>query len=100
MLALYASWFMESLRQNEKTRFEEGFDQAPNLSGIVMLPFVTRIIARKLGNDPEGRKGRRPSILVLLYLCLVALPELDDVSIFHSIKVFYCDLYKIEALLV
>ena len=116
-LALYASWFKESLRQNGKTRFEEGFDQAPNLSRIVMLPFVTRIIARKLGNDPEGRGQEAiylgPSLLVPGGIVTMSLktfrisvkysfkprekmPELDDVSLFHSIKVFYGDLYKIE----
>ena len=42
-------------------------------------------------------EGKMPSILVILsFKPREKMPELDDVSLFHSIKVFYGDLYKIE----
>lgn len=108
----------ESLRKNGKTRFEEGYDVVPNLSEIVMLPFATSIIVRRIGSDPNGRGHEalylQPSLLVpggIVTLSLQTLrvsvkysfkprehlPELDDLSLYHSINVFYGDLYKIEA---
>lgn len=55
MLAVITSNMKESKLCNGKTRFEEGTGEIFNLSYIVLLPFATPLIAKKLVNNNDGR---------------------------------------------
>ena len=109
-LAVIASNARESKLLNGKTRYEEGTGEIFNLSYIVLLPFGTRLVAKKLLNTNDGRGTQAlylgPSLTIrggiivynlktkrishkYSFIPRVNLPNLDDLDIPVAAEVLY-----------